>query len=138
MIERLRELSYRIEQNRRAISRVLLIFLLAMLQTGGGLALYQADVTRGTPAIIQGFGIEMHLFSAVMLAMGLLTLVLLAIMLVNRAVLNAARMCFLTSPFILYIMFTAWGVTHGLQSGQGFYFYAIFYLIALVGIWGSD
>lgn len=135
MLDRLRELSYRIERNRRAISRALLIFLLAMLQIGGGAWLYNADVTRGTPLMIERYGVPITLFAAFMLWMGVLTFVL---MLYRVALLNAVRLCALTSPFIVYIMFTAWGATHGSQSGQGFYFYAIFYLIAMTAIWGTD
>lgn len=135
MIEWLRELSYRIERNRRTISRVLLISLLSALQIGGGFTLLQTDVTRGTPAVIHGFGIDMPTFSVVMLAFGVLTIALLIFM---RDTINAAMMCVLTTPFIAYMAFTGYGVTHGLQSGQGFFFYLVFYLIAMISIWGSD
>jgi hypothetical protein len=134
MLERLKDISYSIERNRRPISRVLLIVLLSALQLGGGFWLYSADTTRGTPAIIQSAGIAMPLFAAFMLAFGALTLVLL----IARVKLNAVRMLVLTTPFILYMLFTAHGVTHGTISGQGFYFYLVFYFIGMVGIWGTD
>lgn len=134
MFKRLQDISYGIEQRRGTISRTLLIVLLSALQLGGGLWLYSTDTTRGTPAIIQGFGISMPLFAAGMFACGACTLVLL----LAGVHINAARMCVLTTPFILYMMFTAHGVADGSISVQGFYFYLVFYFIALIGIWGTD
>lgn len=134
MIERLKDFLLGIDQRRAVIASRLLVFLMAVLHIGGGIILLDVDPTRGTPLVIEQYGIVgIRVFSMWMLAVGLL---MLPFVFGPQTNLNTSGLIMLSSPFIAYICYTIYGVELGIISGQGAFLYIVLCAIVFVSHWG--
>jgi hypothetical protein len=134
LLDRFRDFMIGIDQRRAIIASRLLVFLMAILHIGGGIILLDTDYTRGTPLVIEQYGfLSIRMFSVWMLAMGLLMLPFVFGPQVN---LNTSGLIVLSSPFIVYICYTIYGVEVGLISGQGAFLYIVLCAIVFVSHWG--
>lgn len=134
-MEQLRDSVYGLDRRKLSILRRGNILLFGFMQLVGGLILYHADTTRGTPLIIENSGVvSMATFSIFLIAFG--TAMLIMGLRWLRLVTTPLAL-FMGLPYLIYVTATGYAVITGQQGSQGAFFYII--LTAYYGLvmWGT-